>query len=62
MFSSLAVRCGDLSFPMRLEGWRRKKQRNMNTKIKVVAAHTLVIPPELERDLLVVTAARILRE
>ena len=47
---------------MHLEGWGRKKQRDMNTKIKVVAAHTLAIPPEHERELHAVVATNILRE
>jgi hypothetical protein len=42
------AKSGDISIPLRLEGWGRKKQRNMNAKIKVVAAHTLTIPPEHE--------------
>ena len=62
MFSSLTARCGDTSIPMRLEGWGRKKQRNMNAKIKVVAAHTLTIPPEHERELPAVVATKIPKE
>ena len=62
LFSSLTVRSGDFSFPMRLEGWGRKKQRNMNAKIKVVAAHTLTVPPAHERELPVVVATKIPRE
>ena len=50
MLNSLAVGSRDFSFPTRLKGWGRKKQHNVNAKIKVVAAHTLTIPPEHERD------------
>ena len=39
-----------------------KKQRNINTKIKVVAAHTLTIPPEHERELPAVAVTKIPRE
>ena len=62
MFSSLKAQCGDLSIPMRLEGWGRKKLRQMNAKIKVVATHTLTIPPEHERELPAEATAKIPRD
>ena len=62
MFSSLKAQCGDHSIPLRLEGWGRKKMRQMNAKIKVVATQTLLIPPEHERNIPVETSSRIPKE
>ena len=54
--------CGDLRVPIWLEGWGRKKSRNMNAKVKVVATETLSIPAEHERFLPAVASTRIPKE
>ena len=62
LMSSMEAVCGGLRVPIWLEGWGRKKSRNMNAKVKVVATETLSIPAEHERFLPAVASTRIPKE
>ena len=62
LMSSTEAVYGDLRVPIWLEGWGRKKSRNMNAKNKVVATETLSIPAEHERFLPAVVSTRIPKE